>query len=163
MTIKNQEGAGDELFEAELKAEKYLALRQRTIFEIEKYLLNKNFSRETITKVINILVEKKYLDDSRYVDDYVRTVLPHKPMGKILTKQRLMKRGVPVDIIEKRFAKIFSEKLENRLAKKLADKKLNIINHYPRQKKYEKLARYLNSRGFPAGIIKETLDNVMAK
>src|SRR3990167_11015059 len=108
----------EQFIKAYNRACRYLGIKQRTEYEIKNYLKNKNYQSDLVTKVISELKTEKFIDDKKYAGDYIAQVLPHRPMGKILARQKLLRRGIKREIVEEVFQNEFSDELEKELAQK---------------------------------------------
>lgn len=76
------------------KALSLLALREHTAKEIEAKLKNKGYESEEISAALSRLVEEGAIDDSRYIESYVRSRSRKTSEGAILMAMRLKERGV---------------------------------------------------------------------
>ena len=71
----------------------YLARSQRTVEELKRYLLKKKFSDEEISKTVNELLKLGYLDDNKYIKNYLEYALC-KYYGAYKIYQELKKKGI---------------------------------------------------------------------
>jgi|GEM_PF-1191289 len=138
---------------------------------------------DDIASIISRLKEYKFLDDREYANLFIRDHILYKPQGIMLLKMKMAAKGLPKDIIAQAIADAGIN--EFTLAKKLAAKKIKALKQKPpersasanstirrnsaravpqnthrsspSQKKKEKLARFLISRGFGYKAISETL------
>lgn len=143
----------------------YLKFRPRTIKETREHLYKKvrttHWSHEAVDKVINHLVELKFLDDKAFIDYLVRSRTATKVKGVYAIKQELYRFGVDRELVEEYFSN--NQINEEELAEKALTRRWEIIKNLPKQKRYEKASSYLRSRGFSFDIsrkIIEKLENV---
>lgn len=68
-----------------------------------------NWPIELLDKVLDRLLELKYLDDLQYAKDFVSDRLRFKPRGKMMLVQELRKAGVGKEVISEVFAGDFDE------------------------------------------------------
>lgn len=146
------------------KVLKFLSYRPRSVEEVRKNLLNsrgrfnsakKNTTPEIAEKIISKLKEYKFIDDKEFVKWWIEQRTNYKPRSLRLIKMELGQKGISKDLIEE-----VMEGLENKVddlasAKKLIERKLPRYKGLDRDKKFQKVARYLSSKGFNYDIIKE--------
>ena len=78
---------------------KYLSLRDRTVAEMRKYLIEKQQSSEEAETIIHELINSGYLNDEKYTRDYIfygRT----KNRGLLRIKKELNSKGITAEILE---------------------------------------------------------------
>jgi len=117
--------------------------------------LKKKYNQEETDNCLKILIEKKLLDDDRFVRSYIRN---HASKGKLYLKQKLNQYKIKTEIIEKNLDQITSED-EIEKAEELAEK------YYKRksgqQNLYQKMGGLLSRRGFSYEIVKIVLENIL--
>jgi len=139
-----------------------LKLRDRSEFEIRKKMKEKEFVPLSIDETIDWLKEKQFVDDERFVQNFVRLHLMVGKSGSRKMEFQLRRYGINKEIIEKYLSEITKEDefvRAEELAKSWLTKKAEISP----EKVYEKLGRFLLSRGFSYDIIKPILDNTRIK
>jgi len=143
----------------------YLKFRPRTIHETREHLYKKvrttHWSHEAVDKVINHLIELKFLDDKVFIDFLVRSRTATKVKGIYAIKQELNKFGVDKDLINEYFSN--SEINEEELAKKALVRRWGIIKTLPKQKRYEKAINFLARRGFNYETSKKAFEDLTNK
>lgn len=151
------------------KALKFLSYRPRSVEEVRNNLLNsrgrfksvkRNTTPEIADKIIAKLKEYKFLDDTEFVKWWIEQRTNYKPRSLRLIKMELGQKGIDKDLIEK-----VMEGLENKVddlvsAKKLIERKLPRYKGLERDKKFQKIARFLASKGFSYDIIKEIFKDI---
>jgi len=142
----------------------YLKFRPRTISETREHLYKKvrttHWSHEAVDKVINHLIELKFLDDKAFIDYLVRSRTATKVKGVYAIKQELYRFGVDREIVNDYFTN--TEINEEELAEKALVRRWEIIKNLPKQKRYEKATSYLRSRGFSFDIARKTIDKFLS-
>ncbi|PIU37450.1 hypothetical protein COS77_00460 [Candidatus Roizmanbacteria bacterium CG06_land_8_20_14_3_00_34_14] len=142
----------------------YLKFRPRTISETREHLYKKvrttHWSHEAVDKVINHLIELKFLDDKAFIDYLVRSRTATKVKGVYAIKQELYRFGVDREIVNDYFTN--TEINEEELAEKALARRWEIIKNLPKQKRYEKATSYLRSRGFGFDIARKTIDKFLS-
>lgn len=113
-----------------------------------------------IDKVIQKLKEKKFINDEEFTKGWVENRLRFKPRSLRLIRFELKHKGIDPEIINNLQLTIDND-LEQ--AKTLAGKRLQRYKGLDKQKIYEKLGRYLASKGFDWNTIKKSIDEVLGK
>ena len=134
-----------------------LGLKPYTESEIRKKIYGrfKNVEEKTINEVVAKLIELKYVDDKKFIENYVEYRSSISPRGVYLLKQELYRKGINSDLISEVLNKIEIDEIK--LAQELANHKLQSLQSYEPQKRKEKLMRFLQSRGFGYDVIKEVI------
>ena len=139
-----------------------LSFRPRSEKELRDYLEKKKCDDLGIQRIIENLKEHKFLNDEEFVAWWIEQRTIVKPKATRIIKFELKQKGISKELIEEAFEKDLSSDLEK--AKALIKKR---IKRYPnisdKKKIYEKLGRFLASKGFDYEIIKEVLDQVFTK
>lgn len=133
-----------------------ISFGQKTSFELEKLLKEKNFDRETISRVILFLNEYGLIDDELYVRSFVndKHTISKWPINKI----RYALKGKKIDdtLIEKYISEI-DKKEEYQNAYDFAIKKTR--NDFSLESK-QKVFRYLAGKGFDFDIINRVIGEI---
>lgn len=109
----------------------------------------KVFSKADIEKVIETLIQKKYLNDHRFAEWFIENRLVKKGASKKRLSQELYKKGIDQDLI--------SELLESSSRTDEAEIRKYILKKGRKLSK-EKLLSRLVSRGFPYDLSKEMVE-----
>lgn len=143
----------------------YLKFRPRTIKETRNYLYKKvrttHWSHEAVDKVVDHLIELKFLDDKAFIDYLVNSRTKTKAKGIYAIKQELNKFGVERELVDEYFADIEID--ENELAKKTLTSRWERIKSLPRQKRFEKSISFLQRRGFNFETSKKAFEDLTNK
>lgn len=124
-----------------------LARRRYSVSEFRGKLEKKFPDRpEDVTQIIDLFLDRKYLDDSEYARIYILDQLARKPQGLRLIKQKLRQKGIN----ETTLSGTFQEQIydEDDLIQQALGKKEKILKSATPQQKKQKLFRFLISRGF---------------
>lgn len=143
--------ADDKLYNRTLR---YVAIRPRSQWEIETYLVRKNASPPLVENIVNKLTNIGLIDDEKLAKALVadRRLLRPASRRKLITELR--KKHLSNDTIEQA---VGSEKQDERAA--LAE----VVAKKRKQVKYQddlKLMQYLARQGFNYDDIKHALDQV---
>lgn len=146
---------------------KMLERRDRSVGEIRHKMRLKKFGPEDIEKTVQVLIEKKFLDDEKFARNFVRNQLKIKPIGKFRLEQKLKEKYIKAEIIQLAIDQIDS-KSELELAKSAVDRwmkrqnfELKVLDYGEKQKYKIKLSRHLISRGFNWEVVKEVLQKLL--
>jgi regulatory protein len=138
----------------------YLSIRNRSEKEIRDYLIKKKASEEVIEKIIQLLLEKKFLNDESFARSWILNRARLKPKGKMLLKIELRQKGIKDEIITKVLSEIQEEiPDELELAKSLVIKKMQRMTGKSREEIYQKVGGFLSRRGFNWEIAKKAIDD----
>jgi len=149
------------------KALKFLSYRPRSEKEIKDYLKRKIKKKEAqpedwlLESVVKRLKKQNFLDDKYFVKWWIEQRAKFKPRSLRLIKIELEQKGISRELIESIIKASQSKIIDDlELAKKLIEKKKNKWNDLAREKKFQKAARYLSSKGFDYDIIKEVFKQI---
>lgn len=139
-------------FVAECKAEEYLARCEQCRFGLEKKLLQKKHSKNSVKKALDWLEEKGLLDDSRFSLSWLRSHILSKPQGRVRLVAELCARGikplVAKQAVDEFLVMVDEESLCERCYKKAVDS----------GKKEEKLIKYMIDSGFSYKMVLKIQD-----
>jgi len=140
----------------------YLKFRPRTIKETRDYLYKKvkttHWSHEAVDKIINHLIERKFLDDKEFINYLITSRTRTKVKGIFAIKQELSKYGVEKELIDEYFSN--TKINEQELAEKILTSRWPRLKNLPKQKRFEKAMSLLQRRGFNYDLIKQTIQKV---
>ena len=117
-----------------------------------------------IDQVIQKLKEYKFIDDVEFAKKWIESRLRLKPRSLRLIEMELKQKGISDEIIESGI-----KNQESRMggdltqAKRLAEKRIERLRGLAKQEIYQKLGRFLASKGFDWDIIKQSIDEVLKK
>ncbi|MBI4096709.1 MAG: regulatory protein RecX [Candidatus Levybacteria bacterium] len=119
---------------------------------------------DIIEKIIVKLKEKKFINDEEFARMFVENRLRFKPRSLRLIKLELKNKGIDDEIIERLVADRGSQTVGDlEQAKKLVEKKMGRFRNkfgMTREEIYQKLGRFLASKGFNWDTIKKSIDYV---
>lgn len=149
------------------KTYRFLSYRPRSVKEVEEYL-NKNVSKVSkgglVNSIIQKLKEQKFLDDKEFTKWWIESRTKYKPKALRIIKFELKQKGIGRELIEEVLSdKSLELETEFEKALKLAQAKVDRYKNVNRKKKYEKMARFLASKGFDWDMIKEVLVSLKLK
>jgi len=132
----------------------YLSYQARTIQEMQKYIKNKGFSEDIVEKIIEILLDKNYLNDKEFARLFVETRIKIKPKSKFAFEYELRKKGInPCDI------EVLLKTYDDQdLALRAVKPKIKIWQNLDTDKFKKKMMNFLQYRGFNYNICLSTLN-----
>ena len=141
------------------KAIHYLSFKSRSKKEIQTYLEKLKFTHQDISFALNLLEEKKMIDDDVYLKLYIEEQLALTRFGPKKIENKLLALGINEEKIKNELAKIDSsvwkEKLQNLLMKK------SCMNKKDGQKKIrEKLIQTAINEGYEKELALSLLEQV---
>ena len=150
--------AGDTQKALEEKAYAYavylLGLKLRTEGELREKMRVKKYSPEAAEKVIQALLNNRYIDDQRYAEVYLENLKKYKQFGFFGIKKKLMEKRLPPSLIESVLSDGLSEAEELKIAQRfIKNKKTGELSYEEKQK----LAQKLRARGFRSNVCMEAV------
>jgi regulatory protein len=143
---------------------RFLSFRPRSEKELRDYLTKKKCDPLISKRIIESLTRDKFLNDEEFVKWWVeqRTIL--KPKASRVIKYELKQKGISRELIDSFFEDEESSTSDFTKALNLAEKKMVRLGKIEdRRRIYEKLGRFLASKGFDWDTIKEVIDRILAK
>jgi len=138
------------------RALRYVAMRQRTTWELQFYLERKGADTPLLQQILNKLSDIGMLDDEQYTRSFIADKQLLRPTSRRKIIMELKKKRVPEEIINRVLTDRAEESDQNMDQTALS----SLIIRKRRQTKYqddEKLMQYLARQGFGYGDIKAAL------
>lgn len=110
--------------QAKEKAVKYLVLTLRTENEVRNKLKKINVEEEIINDVIEYLKNINYINDSNYIDSYVRQCIKIPKYSKYEIKMKLIQKGINKNLLEEKLENCDLIEYERNIVEKLKTGKL---------------------------------------
>lgn len=150
----------DNFIKAKNSALKVIEKTYKTEKEMREKLIEKGYDEDIIKRVVAFLKEYSFIDDLKYAQMYVKDKIGTKGKSKI--KFELSRKGISEDILYSILDNSTEEK-EYQGARTAALKKYNLIikSESDRNKIYQKLTRFLISRGYAYDVVKEIIRNIL--
>lgn len=154
----------DKLYNTALKLLSYRPRSEKEIIDrlnIKYQKSNIKNLEGIIDEVILRLKEQSFIDDEEFVRWWIEQRTNFKPRSLRLIKMELKQKGISKILIEKMINDkgLMINDLDN--AKKLVEKRLPRYKSLLKEKAYEKLERFLSSKGFNWDTIKKSIDEVL--
>jgi regulatory protein len=110
--------------------------------------------KDEIEEVLELLVQKKYLDERRSIENFLRYRREYSPRGKRMIAQDMYTKKFDSDISSQVLEELFPEEEEQKDCIILAQKKYDsLVLLNDEQKKRDKVFRFLSGKGFPFALI----------
>jgi regulatory protein len=146
------------------RALRFLSFRPRSEKEVKDFLKKKQVNSVVSQKVISKLKESKFLNDEEFAKWWIEQRTLIKPRAWRIIKIELKQKGISNEIIEELNIDSESEgKNDLSMAIILAQKRLPRYKSLSKQDVYQKLGRYLASKGFNWETVKISIDEVFSK
>lgn len=137
-----------------------LNLSAQTEGEITRKMLRRGYVSHVIEEVVDRLKEYDYINDEKYIENFVNSMKSYRTYGYFAIKQKLLLKHLPINFIETRLNSYLSIKEERFIAQRYLTKELKsfvgsveeskafeVMSKLPFEEK-QKLMRKLASRGF---------------
>ncbi|MBI2613713.1 MAG: regulatory protein RecX [Candidatus Levybacteria bacterium] len=136
-------------------------VRDRLKFKIQNSKVkNTTQNSKVIDEIIQKLKEKKFINDEKFAKWFVESRIRFKPRSLRLIKMELKQKGIDLETINNLQLTINSD-LDQ--AKKLAQERIERFKDLSKEEIYQKLGRFLASKGFNWDTIKKTIDETLKK
>ena len=147
----------DQIEEGYQRALKYISYKPRTKFEVVKKLKENEFDEDIISIVLEMLVEKGYVNDSQYAKNWVENRSVYKPRSKKLITWELKNKQLSEDIISEVTGEMMPEE---ELAMLAAEKYARRLSGYEKEVFFRRLTGYLIRRGFSYSTVNSTVQTL---
>jgi regulatory protein len=138
------------------RALNFLSYRSRSEQEIRLNLSKHEIPEEIIVKVLDKLRQSSLVDDRAFASNWVENRAQFKPRGKRALTAELIQKGISREIIDEELKDLDEEEL----ARQCARKRISRFQNLDQENYQKKMFAYLNRRGFPYQIIKNTVQEI---
>ncbi len=136
--------------------------QERCCSDIRKKFDKWSLSYDDQDKIVQSLIDDKFIDEKRYTGFYVRDKYKFNRWGRIKISHHLKQKQIPEYIIMEAFESISEEIYEANLEDVLNSKMRNTREDDPYKLK-TKLFRFAQSRGFESNLILRYIDKILHK
>lgn len=133
---------------------RFLAHRDRTVAQVERYLASKGASPLQVRQTVRRLSDLTYLDDYAYAQRWVNKRLAVRPMGEERLKAELQSKGISEALV----ARVIAEALRQTDEKVLARCALQAAQRHGRRLTRSQTIHLLHRRGFSQEIIDRMIE-----
>ena len=134
-------------------AVRFLAQRERTVAQVERFLRSRGVDPPHIEQAICRLTDLRYLDDLAYAQRWVEKRLATKPMGSERLKAELQAKGISDGVADLVLTEVFQRHSEEIVARRA----LQAIPHQGTRLVPGYMARFLHQRGFSDEVIERMM------
>ena len=150
-------------YSAALSKMQFICSRQeRCCSDIRKKIENWSLSYDDQDKIIQSLIDDKFIDEKRYTGFYVRDKYKFNRWGRIKISHHLKQKQIPESIIMEAFDSISEEIYEANL-EDILNSKLRSTREDDSYKLKAKLYRFAQSRGFESNLILRCIEKILHK
>lgn len=143
------------------RAVKLLAAKPRSVGELRERLLEKMWTDETIVDgVIAKLLDYGYLDDERFAADLAVSKLRQRPQGKRRLQQRLSRKKLDREVLDKAIESAFEKIPESDLIDTAIQKRLRLKGVPETREDTKRFLDYLLRLGFDYDLIREKMSAI---
>jgi len=144
------------------KAQKFCLYRERSEVEMERKMKEWGAEQEVVVRVLDILIEEKFVSNERFAMAYSRGKFNVKRWGKIKIRQGLKMHRITESLINQSFEQIDPiayRKALHRIIEKKIPEEFKGLNNNERFELKGKLYRTAAQKGYESSLIMETLDD----
>ena len=141
------------------KMAKYCAYQERCVKEVRDKLKTFDIAEEDKTKILDYLLDNRFVNDERYAKAFVRGKVNQSGWGINKIRFHLIQKGIDKDIIDEALGQTDEEAYRQRLIEILKTKAKTIKAASDFEKK-RKLAAYAMQKGFEGSLVWETLKDL---
>lgn len=143
-------------------AMKYLAIKDRTVKEMQTYLDGKDFGEADVDATVARLIELGLLDDARFAQRFVETRAAAKPISRRHLIDQLKGHGVGEAEIEAALETV-EDDAEEENARTVAEKFLRQFSELEPQKRRERVLSRLIARGFSYDVARKAYETALSE
>jgi regulatory protein len=138
---------------------KLLAIRKRSVRQLEHRLAGKAFDPAVIREVVSKLKQLRLLDDTDFAREYVSTKIGRGGAGRLKLRAALRKKGVPDTIVKEAVAEVDpADEFEAALT--LAQHKALTLAGIDRLSRRKKIYDFLARKGYPFEVCREIIRKI---
>ena len=141
------------------KMAKYCAYQERCVKDVRDKLKTFDIPEEDKTKILDYLLDNRFVNDERYAKAFVRGKVNQSGWGVNKIRFHLIQKGIDKDIIDEALGQTDEEVYRQRLIEILKTKAKTIKAASDFEKK-RKLAAYAMQKGFEGSLVWETLKDL---
>lgn len=141
------------------KMAKYCAYQERCVKDVRDKLKTFDLPEEEKTKILDYLIENRFVNDERFAKAFVRGKVNQSGWGLNKIRFHLIQKGIAKEIINEALGQTDEEVYRQRLIDilKAKSKTLKAANDYEKKRK---LAAYAMQKGFEGSLVWEVLKDI---
>ncbi|MGL4606310.1 MAG: hypothetical protein ACRCU3_02490 [Eubacteriaceae bacterium] len=138
---------------------RYLSFKDRTVSEMRSYLIKKNLGEEDVEVVILKLIDYRYLDDQKYLLNYLNNNRNVNHYGSKRLLYDLKKRGIKDSDLHN-LPSLFSVDEEKEMCEVVSEKLKKAFRNLTLIQKKKKMADKLLRLGYPSEMVFDCLNHL---
>jgi regulatory protein len=145
------------------KALEAIALRARSVRELERWLAQREYPLDEIVAAIERLTSLGLLNDVEYARSFARSRTLGRGMSRRRVQAELARRGVPRQVADAAIAEVMADEAvdEQALVEAAAAKKLRSLAKLEPEVQRRRLYGFLARQGFPGDLVRATVARLM--
>ena len=155
------QSASDAYPEALRVALRYVSFKPRTVAEVRRRV-SRDFEQPVVEQALASLKRYGYLDDAEYATQWRNSRDRRKPRGSSLIRRELRAKGVAEPIIDDALVGLDETDAAYRAGERRA-RRLIAGGSMPYATFRRKMWDYLQRRGFPSGVTRDTVRRLWAE
>ncbi len=141
------------------KMAKYCAYQERCVKDVSDKLRTFDIPEEEKTKILDYLLDNRFVNDERYAKAFVRGKVNQSGWGVNKIRFHLMQKGIDKGLIDEALGQTDEEVYRQRLIEILKTKAKTVKADSDFEKK-RKLAAYAMQKGFEGSLVWETIKDL---
>jgi regulatory protein len=141
------------------KMAKYCAYQERCVKDVKDKLKTFDIPQEEKTKILDYLMDNRFVDDERFAKSFVRGKVNQSGWGMNKIRFHLMQKGISKELIDEALGQTDEEIYRQRLMDILTTKAKTVKAVSDFEKK-RKLAAYAMQKGFEGNLVWEVLKDL---
>jgi regulatory protein len=150
----------DTFEKALIKSRKICASKENSVNDIRHKLHDWGISETDSSRIIQNLLDEKFIDEQRYANAAVKDKFKFNKWGTYKIKQFLRQKGIPDPLINEALTSIDGVDNTEMLEKLLIAKLKTLKGGFSRENKF-KLLRYAQSKGFESGVTMQIIEKLV--
>ncbi len=147
--------------QALIKAQNLCARSEKCKADIRQKLYDWQISSQDINKIIDLLIQEKFIDELRYAEYFVRDKYRFNKWGRIKIAYILKQKQIPPNFINQALHEINEKEYRESIKNEIIKKHKNIKNTEAHKLK-EKLLRFSQSRGYELEISLDIIEKIIS-
>ncbi|MBO7570789.1 MAG: RecX family transcriptional regulator [Bacteroidales bacterium] len=135
-----------------IKSQAYCSRAEKCESDVRTYLYKQGVDSETISKIIESLVDDKFVDNDRYARAFVSDAFKFNKWGKLKIRQALLAKGISDKIMSEPLAEIDDAEYMS-LLETILRTKLKSVHGDDDYKIKASVFRFAYSRGFEPELV----------
>ena len=141
------------------KMAKYCAYQERCVKDVKDKLKTFDIPQEEKTKILDYLLDNRFVDDERFAKSFVRGKVNQSGWGMNKIRFHLMQKGIAKELIDDALEQTDEEVYRQRLIDIIKTKAKTVKAASDFEKKH-KLAAYAMQKGFEGNLVWEVLKDL---